>query len=223
LAIAALPSLLCGCGLLGDYDRVRPSLVRDDMHAWMGPAAIGAPPPTAWRNQLTDEERRLRDLAFPLVEPPYDRNRWYSVINEYNLFGTIGPHPGRNEYAERLLKTAYRSQTARYNRLIEDIRNDMIRLDPFVATARYVLDMDRKREKAMALVTRATTGDIEKAAQRMKENRAIVGWVQQSLHERAESYRVALERLVVTAPAPVSVEAERALTLLQQRISSTTA
>jgi hypothetical protein len=44
--------------------------------------------------------------------------------------------------------------------------------------------------------------------------------VQQSLNERVESYRIALERQVIATPAPVSVEAERALNLLQQRIGS---
>ena len=43
-------------------------------------------------------------------------------------------------------------------------------------------------------------------------------WVKGSLQERAASYKIALERLVIAAPSPVAVEAERALTLLQQRI-----
>jgi hypothetical protein len=220
LAAGLLSGLLGGCGLLGDFDRMRPSLVRDDTHAWMGPAAIGAPVQTAWRLQLTDEERKLRDLAYPLIEPPYDRNRWYSVLNEFDINGTLGPHPERGAYAAHLLDTPYRSQTARYNKLIEDIRNDMNRLDPYYSMAHYVLDMDRKRQQSMAYVSRATPQDKANAVQRMKENSAIVRWVQRSLQERVESYRTALERLVISAPAPVSVEAERALTLLQQRIGS---
>jgi hypothetical protein len=76
--------------------------------------------------------------------------------------------------------------------------------------------MDRKREQSMAYVTRVSAN----AVLRVKENRAIVRWVQQSLNERVESYRIALERQVIATPAPVSVEAERALNLLQQRIGS---
>ena len=55
--------------------------------------------------------------------------------------------------------------------------------------------------------------------QRIAENRNIVRWVQESLQERAESYRIVLERMVIAAPSPVAVEAERALSLLQQRIN----
>ena len=49
---------------------------------------------------------------------------------------------------------------------------------------------------------------------RIEENRAIVRWVQGSMHERAEAYRVALERLVIAAPSPIAAEAERQLGLL---------
>jgi hypothetical protein len=169
-------------------------------------------------NQLTDEERTLRDLAYPLIEPPYDRNTWYSVIGEFGGGKRAFVYPDRSVYASRLFTTAYRSQSARYNRLIEDIRNDVTRLDPFFSAARYVSHMDRKREKALAYVTRLTTEEHANTLQRINENHNIVVWVQQSLVERARSYRIALERMVIAAPSPLAVEAERSLTLLHQRI-----
>ena len=78
--------------------------------------------------------------------------------------------------------------------------------------------MDRKREKALAYVSSLTAEERDNTLQRIAENRNIVRWVQGSLQERAASYRVALERMVIAAPSPVAVEAERSLTLLQQRI-----
>jgi hypothetical protein len=218
IAAAAFSSLLAGCGSNGDFGRMRSSLVRDDTHAWMGPAAARGPVEPPWRHQLTDEERRLRDLAYPLIEPPYDRNKWYSNLGELDLKSRPWPYPDRAAYASRLFQTAYRSQTARYNKLIEDIRNDVMRIDPFYSAARYVTDIDRKREQALGYVSRLTEEERINTLQRIAENRAIVRWVQGSLQERVESYRIALERLVIAAPAPVSVEAERALTLLQQRV-----
>jgi hypothetical protein len=44
--------------------------------------------------------------------------------------------------------------------------------------------------------------------------------VRAALHERAASYQIALERLVIAAPSPNAVEAERSLALLQQRITN---
>jgi hypothetical protein len=219
IASVALSGLLAGCGSTGDFGRMRATAVKDDTHAWMGPAAARSLASSPWRHQLTDEERRLRDLAYPLIEPPYDRNKWYSVLGELDLKSRPWPYPDRALYASRLFQTAYRSQTARYNKLMEDIRNDVVRLDPFFSLAHYVLDVDRRREQAMAHVTQLSEEERHNTLQRIEENRAIVRWVVGSLGERAEAYRIALERLVIAAPAPVSVEAERALTLLQQRIS----
>jgi hypothetical protein len=199
---------------------VRPSLQRDDMHAWVG--EVAAPPYNLppWRPQLTDEERRLRDLAFPLIEPPYDRNQWYSVINEYGAGTRPLPYPPPGEYATRLFQTAYRSQTARYNKLIEDIRNDVNRLDPFFQVARYVSDMDKKRNQSLDYVSNLSKEEKDNVIQRMRENEAVMRWVNGTLHERAASYKVALERLVIMAPSPSAVEAERALGLFQQRITA---
>src|SRR5512140_658416 len=84
-AIVTTAMLLGGCALNGDFDRPRPSLVSDDMHAWVGRDAVSSigVPPSGFR--LTDDERKLRDLAYPLIEPAYDLNRWYSVIGEYGF------------------------------------------------------------------------------------------------------------------------------------------
>jgi Prokaryotic lipoprotein-attachment site len=210
---------LAGCGVKGDFGRVSSSLVHDDIHSWMGPATTPIKNASTWRHQLTDEERKLRDLAYPLIEPPYDRNKWLSVLGEAGVGSGAGARPNRGEYASRLITTAYRSQTARYNKLIEDIRNDVARLDPFFAAARSVTDMDIKREKAMAHVSSLSAEERNNTKQRMAENRNIVVWVQAELQERTASYKLALERLVIAAPLPAAAEAERALTLLEQSIS----
>jgi hypothetical protein len=214
----ALLVLLTGCGTYGDFGRVRPSLVSDDTHAWLGRAAAPNPIDPPWRHGLTDEERELRDLAYPLIEPPFDRQQWYSALGEFGLASRPYPYPDRTAYASRLFTTAYRSQTARYNRLMDDIRNDVIRIGPFFATAHYVIDMDRKREQALSYVTGLTFEENANTEQRIAENRNIVRWVQGSLRERAASYRIALERMVIAAPSPIAVEVERSLTLLDQRI-----
>jgi hypothetical protein len=220
LAALALASTLGACVATGDFGRVRPTLVNDNMHAWMGPAVARGPLEPRWHHQLTDEEHRLRDLAYPLIEPPYDRNRWYSVLGEYDLNGRPWPYPDRAAYASRLFQTPYRSQTARYNKLIEDIRNDVMRIEPFFGIAHQIADLDRKREQSLAYVSDLSREEHANTLRRIAENRAIVRWVRESVRERALSYRIALERLVIAAPGPVAAEADRALTLLQQRIAA---
>jgi hypothetical protein len=70
--LAALAvALLGGCGIPnGDFGEVRPTLVRDDMHDWVGPYASAD---YASGFALTDDERAPRDLGYRLIEAPYNR------------------------------------------------------------------------------------------------------------------------------------------------------
>jgi hypothetical protein len=210
---------LGGCALNADFDRARPSLVTDDMHAWIGRDAarnIGLP---SSDNRLTDDERALRDLAYPLIAPPYDRNRWYSVVNEYGL-GQLPREPAQVDtaaYWKRLNERYRRSEASGYAQLITDARNDVVRIEPFFAVAGRVLDMDHKRAKSLAHVAELSAAEEGNALNRNNENSAIVDWVCRSLFERTASYGYALERMVIMAPSPAAIEAERSLTLLQTR------
>jgi hypothetical protein len=65
LAVLAL-STLSGCSSVGDLGRLQPYLASDGIHDWVGrDAARSAGAPVSNYN-LTEDERRLRDLAFPL-------------------------------------------------------------------------------------------------------------------------------------------------------------
>lgn len=81
-----------------------------------------------------------------MIEPPYDRQQWYSVAGEYGLYRTNVTD--RRKYFERLLDECHHSSAAAYARLIDDIRNDTTRLSQFFETAGRVIDLDQKREKA---------------------------------------------------------------------------
>jgi hypothetical protein len=221
---AGVSLLLLGGCLNGDFGRVRPSLVSDDTHNWVGRQAAhdyaGRQPSNL---PLTDDERQLRDLAFPLIEAPFDRGRWDSALLEWGITRSSKeinwPPYDRTVYGKRLLARAYRSPAGRYAQLIDDVRNDTVRIAPFVAVARRVLDMDGKRQKSMAYVSHLSAGEYEKAQRRMTENTMVVAWVQNSLRERADAYQYALERCVIATPFPAAVEAERSLNELRQQIA----
>jgi len=215
--------ILCGCSSTGDFGRLHPDLVSDDIHAWVGrDAARDAGAPVSDYN-LTDDERTLRDLAFPLIEPPYDRQRWNAVIYEYGvnrLFGHDQWVDNPTKYYALLQATFRRSTTARYNQLIDDIRNDVVRVEPFYLTARRVLDLDRRRQASMQHIADLTPPERLSAQARIGENSLTVAWVQRSLTQRCASYRFALEHLAVAEPEPVAADADRALTLLKQTIDA---
>ncbi|MBZ0149830.1 MAG: hypothetical protein K8F62_20120 [Pseudorhodoplanes sp.] len=211
---------LLGC-LNGDFGRVRQSLIIDDIHAWVGREAAleQGIPPSEFR--LTDEERLLRDLAFPLIEAPYGRQRWFAVLSEYGIsrvfldeWWTFDPAV----YAEWLLTRDTRSTSSLYARLIDDIRNDILRIGPFLEIARKVVDLDSKRDKSLAYVSVLSPEELADAKSRMAENRLVIGWVHRALNDRAASYRFAMERLVIHVPSYQAVDVERQWTLLRTRI-----
>ena len=214
---AALLAVLCGC-TTGDFGRVKPSLVSDDMHAWVGRQAASESGTIPSTSDLTDDERELRDLAYQLIEPPYNRDKWNRILYEYGVMPTRGPWSpsDRAAYSRKLLDASVRSATARYARLIDDIRNDNTQLTLFAAVARRVLDMDSKRNRSLAYVSAPSKGERENARRRIKENALVIAWVHRSLHERADAYQYALERIVIDTPSQMAVEAERALTLLRE-------
>jgi hypothetical protein len=212
--------LLAGCAG-GDFGRPRAWLVSDEIHDWVGAEAARADGLRTSQFPLTDEERRLRDLAYPLIEPPYDRDRWFSVLDQYGLTKAFRPDApfDRTAYSRHLMDTAYRSANARYAKLNEDIRNDVERIGPFFAVARRVLDLDTKRTQSLAYVSKLTRHERADADARNAENALTVAWVQCSLAERSASYRYALERLVISTPSPVAADVEHALTLFDVRIA----
>lgn len=225
--IATVPLLICLFGIgacpNGDFGRLRPGLTTDNIHYWVGQSAARDNDLEPSEYPLTDDERQLRDLAYPLIEPPFDRNRFYSIINEYGVsnFFSGWPQYDRLAYARELMVTPYRSATARYARLDTDIRNDVVRIPAFRDIACRVLDIDQKRAKSLGFV-RVNGREHANAVARTNENRLIVEWVAMSLVDRAEAYQAALERLVVATPTPMAVEVERSLTLLRATTAAST-
>lgn len=213
--------ILLGCSN-GEFGRVRPSLVTDNIHAWVGrDAARGYGAPVSLF-PLSDDELQLRDYAYPLIEPPYDRHKWYSVLNEWGLTHYFKPewyHCDPTAYASRLLEAAVRSESARYSRLDEDIRNDITRIPAYTAIAQRVLVTDRKREQSLSYIPVVSGPEVANTKARVAENYLLVAWVQQSLADREAAYRFALERLVLSAPTPAAaIAVERSLSYLHARI-----
>ena len=158
---------------------------------------------------LTDEEKNLRKFANRLLVPATDRELGFAYA----------PGADYTSYAAFLLDTPFRSATARYSRLIDDIRNDIQRIDPFFTLARRVADLDQKRGRSIPHVPIISAGELSAAHWRVQENIAVMMSVHAALQERVRSYRFALERLVIALPSPMAAEVERILTELVRRVT----
>jgi hypothetical protein len=103
------------------------------------------------QQHLTDDERTLRDLAFPLIEPPTIEYVGIPLLYEYgqkrefrrNLL-VIDP----TAYYRHLLVADYRSTAGRFN-----LRNDVVCIGPFFELAHRVIEADHKRQATLDLLT----------------------------------------------------------------------
>ena len=131
LALLALP----GCSSLGDLGYVDHPAVADNIHAWVGQeAAARAGAPISLAN-LTEDERTLRDVAFPLIQPAYARGRWDRSFMNTGRSATFSAASG-SSIRPALLPSIFwppnfRSTAGRYNRLNDDIRNDVVMIGHF--------------------------------------------------------------------------------------------
>ncbi|HEV7634869.1 MAG TPA: hypothetical protein VGO54_05475 [Bradyrhizobium sp.] len=211
LTLLLIGVTVAGCSG-GDFGRSREDFRNDDMHRWIGGEATSSVGLRASQFQLADNERLLRDLAYPLIEPPHSRPAWKTVFGDYKPLAS----PWRQEvlfdrtaYGRILIDEPHRSHASRYAQLMEDVRNDITRFEPFFAAAVRVIELDRKRNAGLAHISELSPRERADAVARMQENSLIVQWVQQCLERRISSYRWALERLVLQAPDSMAAEADR--------------
>ena len=196
------------------------------MHRWIGVEATGSVGLRASEFDLTDGERQMRDLAYPLIEPPLSRQLWKNVFGEYKPL----PSPWRQKpvfdrtaYGRLLIDEPHRSHTSRYSQLMDDVRNDVERFEPFYANASRVIELDRKRTASLKLVSGLTPRERADAIARMDENALIVQWVEQCLQRRVSSYRWALERLVIHTPDNLAAQADMLIGQLSAQTSAVAA
>jgi hypothetical protein len=222
-AALLLLAILAGCSSIGDLGTLQPELVTDGIHDWVGRDAARQAGAPVSADDLTDDERTLRDLAFPLIEPPYDRQKWNAVVYEYGIDPRFRRELWLDDptaYYRHLQAADYRSPAGRYNRLLDDIRDDIVRIGPFFDIARRVVDLDRRRLASMQAVADLTPAERLNAQARVGENSLTIAWVQQSLTGRCAGYRYALEHLAVAEPNSEAADVDLALTQLAQAIAA---
>jgi hypothetical protein len=194
----------------GDFGRPKPSLLDGFIprQFWKGPVTGYSTFP------LTDLENELRDRSYALIRPKEPRGNWSAYIAAMQIarfFSKPENDDGHTDYARMLLLSDARSEVSAYNRLIEDTTADGMLIGPFVTVACAIADLDQKRLHSLAYVGELDEREIADTFGRVRENRMVVAWVQDALHEHLVSYRYALERLVINVPSRLAVDAERSL------------
>jgi hypothetical protein len=224
--IAAMPAAACA-EPLGDYGRPQESPFVNEFLPWLkngwgeitGTAVPAAP--------YTDDEHELRDRAYIILQPIELRlpsRLTLAGVDFVELWDLVFDPPGFDvqSYGDTLIERAYRSHAARYAQLIDDIRADTKLVGPFFATAQRVLDADGVRKRSFRYVSQGPD-HIGMAQRRIDENRVLMSEVYRRFKERIESYRYALQTLLVLTPSPAAVNAEKALYHLEEQFRLVTA
>lgn len=222
LAALLFAALVGACARIGDFERPMPSYFHDEIlpvtgayaAQYRGEPVSGAP--------LTDDERTLRDLAYAIIAPPVTKQKWFVTLTDLRqsrMLPNNDPPFDLEKYADSITEMSYRSATARYSRLVDDIRADSLRVTPFFSVAKRVVEMDTARERSLGGIARLTPAERETAMARVAENRMLISWVYRRLGERSRGYKYALERLFLKTPAPAAVDAERSLRAYDERLA----
>ena len=193
--------MLGGCSG-GDFGRTREDFRNDDMHRWIGAEATGSVGLRPSQFQLTDDERQLRDLAYPLIEPPHSRPAWKSVFGDYKPLPSPWRQGGRSSIAPPMAASDRRAAPLAFLALCATDRRRARRHHP-------VRTVFRQRRQAYSTSTASVTPASSSSRNCRRASAPtrspacrrilIVQWVQQCLERRVSSYRWALERLVIQA------------------------
>jgi hypothetical protein len=219
LLASAIAALTPAHAADGDFGRPRPSFL-DGIVApqfWKGPVTGYSTYP------LTDAETELRDRAYTLIRPTEPRVEFDVVIARYRIAQVFPPtaaHVDRSAYGRNVLWMPGRSEASQYNQLIDDMTGDGQLINPFVALACHIADLDAKRARSLRYVAELTEGQREDALGRIVENRGTILWVRDALHQRVASYRYALEHLVIAVPSRRAIEAERTLRTFEAAVAA---
>ena len=216
-------AVLAGCVETGDFGRPKPSLWNDVILPAKGSLAGHARGEPVSHYVFTDDEEELRDRAWRFIMPAHERSVFEKSVVELVrtriLPVVMVPHH-RASYYHALMGEAFRSPASRYHRIAEDVSADAKLIGPFATVAKRVIAADRVRLRSLAFMHDLAEGDAYDAAARVAENRCLIAWVRRETVQRIQSYRFALEHLLIEAPQNEAVPAERVLRKLvvHQRI-----
>lgn len=216
--LAALSALLClpACVETGDFGRVKRSAWNDAVAGTGSLAAIARDEPVS-SFPLTDDEAELRERAWRFLVPAGGRVTLDRVLAEMvatRILPASAANPDPRSYFDELLDAGARSPASRYRRLLDDLSADTKLIAPFATMAERVLAADHLRRRVLARLIAPSPSEIADAEGRVAENRCLVAWVGTATRFRVVSYAHALERLVLAAPSPEAITAERALSRL---------
>ena len=210
--LALLPVLPAGAQQLGDFGRLEPGVVNDDLLPLVDPNRKGANGRPLGGMNVTDEEIGMRDRVWRFLAAPQVKDwawAYTAEIRPAKAGGGTGKQTGK--YYRWLSGQRYDSSHARFNTMREHVGWDLGTLPATFASICTVIEIDRQRGVAVAEIDGLDNKLLANVDKRDRDNGKFIARFILALNFRYSSYQYALDRLLVETPGREAVEVDASL------------
>lgn len=210
--IAVLPAGPLHAQQLGDFGRLEPGVVNDELLPLVDPNRKGTNGRPLGGMNVTDEEIEMRDRVWRFLAAPYVKDwAWaYSAeIRPAKAGGGTDKQVGK--YYRWLSEQRYASSHVRYNTISQHAGQDIATLPATFEAICTVIEIDRQRGVALEEIDGLDKQVQAKVGQRDRDNGEFIGRFILALNFRHNSYDYALDQLLVETPSSAAVEVDAVL------------
>lgn len=213
--VATLPVAPAAAQQLGDFGRMEPGFVNDELIPLVDRNRKGMNGRPVDGFNLTDEEVEMRDRVWRFLIAPHAKDwAWpYSAEIRPAKAGS-GTEKQIGKYYRWLTGQRYASSRVRYNTMAGHIAADNGTLEGTFRSICAVIEVDRQRGVAVAEVDGLEAEMQVRVDKRDRENGAFIDRFVLALSFRYESYQYALDHFLVETPHQEAVKVDTALTEL---------
>ena len=222
IGIVALSGLLTACVArpVGDFGRASPGFTHDTAMPAIGKVSASMRKEPVSGFNKTDQEDEMHNRVWRFLIAPHAKDWAFDTSVELQRTRIIPPKDSyyrTDRYYAWLKRTAYQSSRTRYSTVGAHVTTDIDTLPTTFAAICAVIAVDRQRALALSgLRNDLPASAASDVAARKYENDAFIAWFVRALNYRHDSYRFALDSLLVETPHEQSLAVDGAL----QRLSA---
>lgn len=208
LALALLVTSAVGHEL-GDFGRVKPGVVNDDIIPNVdkfGRWITGQPVSDF---NLTDQEREMHDRVYRFLISRHVKDWAFDYEQVVMVASLFSKRPGRDDlYYMWLTREPYASSRVRYNTISDDVGADVLTMPSTFASVCAVQLVDRQRAVAASQLDDIEQSMIVQMQTRKAENDLYIARFVRALRYRYDSYSYALDHFLVETPHAEAVNVD---------------
>jgi len=200
-----LAGTLAGCLArpVGDFGRADPSFTHDTAMPFVGTVLADARDEPVSRFNQTDQEVEMHDRVWRFLVAAHSKDWFYDIAVEWQrtrIIPAVDDRFDTNRYYSWLQREAYRSSRTRYATVGRHIEADIDTVPTTFAAICAVVEVDRQRAIAYRELPDQGFEIGQDVAARKAENDMFIAWFVRALDYRHQSYKYALEHLLVETP-----------------------